>query len=499
MHDISFRILCKEGRREGKNNSSFLANKLKLKKPRREVSLSGSAEIKFARRVKKFILWSHILVPFLALLINDSRGFDQVNKPFFSEFRFPLKVYERLPIEGRAIDILSFNNNEIIWLTQTGKITAYDLKNKKIIWTFDSVSRDLIRLYSYNSFLLALSLQNYLLAFSREGKLLWPESFKFFGDRLVFFEGMVILSSLNHSLKAIEPSTGKMIWSKDLGENIIALLATPQKGIIVFGASGQIYQLQGDGQISPLGQITGQILPYVASAGNCLFLGTQEKNLICYSIQKRKKLWSAKLAGQLVTEPLPLGRHLLVAASNAVLYNLSQKNGEIRWWRSLPSRLAFPLLATGSTLIVATPNPPLLAFDFNSGQKVGEFHFDGEICCAPQLLLDKLILAIYDPLNEEGSLLLLEPHIEVTLSASQPSPQKVGTEIVFVAEAIGFDEPRFEFFLQTGGKREIVQADTSRNSWVWLPLAPGDYLIGVKVKDKKKSQEKTISFKIINE
>lgn len=463
------------------------------------MNLAWATKLRLARPIKYFALMSQILILLMVGLIDDSRGFNQVSEQFFSEFRFPLKIYDQLLVEGRIIDLLPFNHNEIFWLTETGRITAYDLKNKQIIWTFDTGQKELSCLYSYDSILLCASPQNSLWAFTREGERLWPESFKPFGGQLVFFEGMILLSTLNQNLTAIEPSTGKIIWSKNLGENISALLASPQKGIIVFGASGQIYQLFSEERISKLGQINGQILPFASLAEDALFFGTQKKDLICFSIKKRKKLWSVQLAGQLVTEPLPLDRSLFIAASNAVLYCLNQKNGEIRWWRSLPSRLAFPLLAIGSIIIAATPNPPLLAFDSNSGQKVGEFHFEGEISCPPRLLPDKLILAIYDAVNEESRLLWLEPHIEVILSSSQPSPQKVGTEIVFVAEAIGFDEPRFEFFLQSGDKKEIVQRESSRNSWMWLPLVPGDYLIGVKVKDKRKSRERTINFQIVRE
>ncbi|MCX7974770.1 MAG: PQQ-like beta-propeller repeat protein [Candidatus Aminicenantes bacterium] len=448
--------------------------------------------------MKEQILIVYLIV-FNSGLISSAAKLNKPNDQIVLEFKFPLKIYDRLPVEGRVIDLIRTSGNHLIWLNESGKITAYDCLKKEIIWTFESSQTNLTRLYSLGKIVLCADNQNYLLALSHEGKPLWPQPFRQFGGHLVSYEEKAFISSIDRKVLAIEPFTGEIIWSKDMNEDIEGLVALPQRGIIAILSSGLIFQLFFDGSEVKLGQVGQKIWPYASGRGEYLFLGTRDKGLICWHLQKRKRLWWMKLAGQLVTEPLPFGRNLYVITSNAVLYCLSQRSGEIKWWRAIPSRLAYKLLAVDPYIIVTTPNPPLLAFDLNTGQKIGEFNPETGISASPFLLDNKLIVATYDSINEAGSLLFLEPDIRITLSSSLPSPQQVGTEIIFTAEVVGFDEPRFEFFLQIGEKRTIVQRESSRNNWTWLPLAPGDYVVGVKVKDKRKSQEAVVTFQVVKE
>jgi len=85
------------------------------------------------------------------------------------------------------------------------------------------------------------------------------------------------------------------------------------------------------------------------------------------------------------------------------------------------------------------------------------------------------------------------------LVPSIPSPQKLGTDLTFTAQAVGFNKPRFEFFLEKEGKRQVVQKESERATWSWIPLDPGNYVVGVKVKDKKKTKETSLSFEILKD
>lgn len=420
-------------------------------------------------------------------------------EPNILELSFPLRIADRLPVEGRIVDLIRGSNHHLIWLNESGKITGYDWQEKKVIWNFSLSSPPLTRLWPVGEALLIQDIENNLLALSKEGNLLWSKAFEASSGPIINFHEKAIFSSTDGCLLALNPQTAEIIWSTAISAKIGALVAFSEKGVLAISQDGRIDLILPDGRPSFLGSVEANILPYGLSFNDYLFLGTQDKKIICWHLNKKKRVWSIQLGGQLVNSPLPFGKNLYVATSNAVIYCLSQKSGEIKWWRSIPSRTAYPLVLARPYLIVATLNPPLLAFDLNDGRLRGEFRPEGEICSSPLVVPNGLILPVYESSSDQGFLLFLEPDISVTLSSSLPSPQKIGTEIIFSVEAMGFDEPRYEFFLQTGDRKEIVQRESGRNTWTWLPLFPGDYVVGVRVKDKRKSRESTLTFQVIKD
>ncbi len=422
----------------------------------------------------------------------------QLSEEEVFELSFPLGIADRLPVEGRIVNLIKGAEHQLIWINESGKVTGYNLKERKVTWHFDLFSPPIGHPLIVGDILLIQDEGNNVLAFSKEGKFLWRKAFELSHSPILNFKERVIISQEDGFLVALNPQTAETIWSTMIGQKIEALIPS-EKGAMAVSQGGRIYLISPDGQLLELGLLKEKILPYGLVSGDYLFLGSQDKAMICWHLKKKKKAWSIKLGGWLVNFPLTVGKNLYVATSNAVIYCLNQKSGEIQWWRSIPSRQTYRLVSAGPYLIVATINPPILAFDLTNGQIKGEFKPEGEICFSPLVDSNRLILPIYEPQSDQGFLLFLEPDIRVILSSSMPSPQKMGTEIIFSAEAIGFEKPSYEFFLQSGDRRKIVQKESARPTWTWLPLSPGDYVIGVRVKDKKKIRERTISFQIIKD
>lgn len=446
-------------------------------------------------RILKFLALNLILTVFLAaeIILNSEPKFSEKDTSVIS---FPLRIRDSLPVEGRIVDLIAGSDQRVFWLTESGKITGYNWFEKRVIWNFHLPAKPLIRLLAVGEIVFAVDKENNLLALSQEGRLIWPEALGSFGGQIVPFESKLALSLLDGSLILLKPETGEVIWKSSVGQKIAGLAVSPKNILLAISETGQIYQFSSEGQANPSGSLKATILPYIFLSGDYLFFGTEDKKVIAWNLKKKKKAWTIELGGKLVTYPLFARENLYFATSNAVVYCLKARSGEIKWWQSIPSRLAFSLILASPYLIVATENPPLLAFDLVTGRKAGEFRPEGGICTSPLLISGGLILSVYETLSGQSSLLFLEPDIRVTLSSSLPSPQKVGTEIIFTAEAVGFEAPRYEFFLQKDEGKEVVQRESTRNSWTWLPLSPGDYLIGVRVKDKSKTREATLSFQI---
>jgi outer membrane protein assembly factor BamB len=86
--------------------------------------------------------------------------------------------------------------------------------------------------------------------------------------------------------------------------------------------------------------------------------------------------------------------------------------------------------------------------------------------------------------------------IPVSLTPQKASPQPAGEEIPFSVSAVGFSEPRYEFYVKTGDKREVVQKASEKSAWTWHAAAKGTYTVGVTVTDAKQSREVEIPFVI---
>jgi outer membrane protein assembly factor BamB len=86
--------------------------------------------------------------------------------------------------------------------------------------------------------------------------------------------------------------------------------------------------------------------------------------------------------------------------------------------------------------------------------------------------------------------------VQVSLTPQKVSPQPAGEAIAFSVSAVGFIEPRYEFYIKTGDKREVVQAASEKSTWTWNAAAEGTYTVGVAVTDAAQSKEAEIPFVI---
>ena len=86
--------------------------------------------------------------------------------------------------------------------------------------------------------------------------------------------------------------------------------------------------------------------------------------------------------------------------------------------------------------------------------------------------------------------------VQVTLTPQKASPQPAGEEIPFSVTVVGFLEPRYEFYVKTGDKREVAQVASEKSTWTWNAAAEGTYIVGVAVTDATQSKEAEIPFVI---
>ncbi len=138
----------------------------------------------------------------------------------------------------------------------------------------------------------------------------------------------------------------------------------------------------------------------------------------------------------------------------------------------------------------------LLAFDAATGKTAGPFTAGKELAANAAWVDPFLVIVQHDIPSDEGKFILLKKQVQVTLTSQKASPQPAGEEIPLSAAALGFFEPRYEFYVKSGDKREVVQKASEKGAWTWYAPAEGAYTLGVTVTDAKQSREVEIPFVI---
>ncbi len=443
--------------------------------------------------------WSFLLGVFFLVVWAFPWGKDEEKTSPLSFFlTFPLKERTFFPLSGRPGPNLVYSQNRAYAYSEAGELVCFDLKEQKIIWTF-RLSHPILTAPSLaDNNLLVVDQDNNLSCFSPEGKLLWgkklPETHE--GPQVVWDDKLILALGKNQVV-ALTTSSGEMAWRAEVDSPVRALAILSSTSLAALSSLGKIYLFSSSGRQNLVGSTGQGLLPFVFGSEDKLVLATGDRSVLCWDLKKKRPAWKLKLGGEVTANPLVVEKKLYVPASNAVLYCLSLRSGEIKWWRPLPSPSVFGLLACGETILVATLNPPLIGFDGESGRELGRWEVEGEIS-SPVFFLDNLLaIATFDPLSGKGFWRFLEPEEEVTLVSSVSPPLKSGETVTFTAVAKGFVRPRFEFSLLSREGKKVVQQENQKASWTWVPLDPGDYTLVVNVRDERRKSRASLSFQVI--
>jgi len=157
----------------------------------------------------------------------------------------------------------------------------------------------------------------------------------------------------------------------------------------------------------------------------------------------------------------------------------------------------------------------LKSFNTHTGETVGAFEAEREIRSNPLWIQPFLLINLYDPRYDKGTLVVVRKEVAVTLKESLASPQIINTQILFTATPSGFHLPEYEFSIsrvqkmyinpyffilfQEEGTEEIVQEKSEENTWDWFPEEEGLFGIGVNVTDERETAKTSVPFLIKKE
>jgi outer membrane protein assembly factor BamB len=435
---------------------------------------------------------------FLALLSVSCSLFRARVKPYPSGLIFPLAEAGRVTVEGDVNGTLvKGEDGRLYFSTDKGGLYCLEGATPKIAWQLANpvpfgcppdLAPDRILIWD---------LDNTVRCLDRAGQPVWQTKI---GDKLSTSishdEERLYIGTEPGDLIAMSQATGEELW-RFRTQGAVSAAAVFYKDSIVLGSrDGSVYLLSPTGVKRSVVALGSPVSVTPLVDGCFLYVGTEDFTFHCYDLSRGKDKWKIRAAGRALAPPSVDEKRVYLQASNSVLYALDKSGGEILWWWIAPSRSPFELGFDGERVLITSHSPLLFSLDKKSGKVAGKYEAEAEIRSNPVWADPNLILAVFESAADQGILIFFEKEVKVELSASLSSPQPVGAEINFTADASGFYLPQFEFTLRLGEEKTIVQKADDKDSWVWYPDKEGSYAVSVKVSDEKQTKETEIPFEI---
>ncbi|MBN2265314.1 MAG: PQQ-like beta-propeller repeat protein, partial [Candidatus Aminicenantes bacterium] len=140
-------------------------------------------------------------------------------------------------------------------------------------------------------------------------------------------------------------------------------------GLVVFGRSdGVIKAFDRSGRPVWERQADGACRVDPVYDRGRLYFGTEGRRFYCLRASTGKQVWSRRLQGAPAQPAVVVGRRIVVAASNSVVYVLAGRGGSILAWEAVPSRILYQLSTAGALALVSSAAPEIAFLDANAGK-----------------------------------------------------------------------------------------------------------------------------------
>jgi outer membrane protein assembly factor BamB len=413
---------------------------------------------------------------------------------------FPLVRTAVIAVDGGINPPLRFWEHAVYFTRSDGSVCAVDASERRALWTFGAENPVAVPPEPAEGGLLVLDEKNVLYVLDPEtGALRFKTPLGEAGDerpttavrgtadRIYYGTRGGLLIARQASASAAK------VWEHRAGSP--ARSGPVFAGsLILFGLDdGRLVALRSDGR--PAWSFQGRGSPSVETAvgQGRVYFATLDRYIYALDSVSGKKKWDFRLGAPASNIVASGSGRLFVTASSGVLYELSERAGDIRWWRPLPSRVLFPPVAAGSSVLGSYPGPDIAGFDIKTGDVAGSFLAEGDLLSGPCRVGSALAFVEKGPSDAKDRLVFVERDVELLVSAAPPPPRTERRPVELSATAVGFDDPKFEFFVVEGVVRVRCQGPSRKSSWVWIPSAPGELTVVVRASDKDKSREAIVT------
>jgi outer membrane protein assembly factor BamB len=309
-----------------------------------------------------------------------------------------------------------------------------------------------------------------------------------------------LLLVFKNRLEARDSDSGNSLWKYDLPtEASSSIISTPSYVFMPINSGAVIKLDRKTGQKLSQYEFKMDITSIAVSDERKLFVGSKSGRVQCYDLEKDKLSWQMDLGSLRIEYLLAHGKSVYVLTSSGLLYTLKQSGGDITWWQIVPGRTFFNPVLFQNEIIIPVLGKTIYGLNTRTGKKSSETKLGFEIKTNPLVVDDFLFIGTYDYSQDYSLVYALKKEPQIFIRPSRESPQPAGQQITFTVLVAGFENPKYEFYLQSpDGQEKLVRKASKLNAWTWFPLEPGDYIIIARVFDKKLSEKIEFRYNIIS-
>ncbi|HJS20695.1 MAG TPA: PQQ-binding-like beta-propeller repeat protein [Anaerolineales bacterium] len=186
----------------------------------------------------------------------------------------------------------------------------------------------------------------------------------------------IFLSSLEHSVFAVDKDSYEVIWREDLGSAITSPPVLATDGYLYVGSfASQLEKFDpASGDHQSVGETKDWVWGTPGSVEDNLYFGDLSGNFYAYNLEQAAYDWESVIPGNesikaITASPLALNEILLVATEAGVIYEVDQ-DGDSRLWTQPGGKIYTSPLAAGDLVLVSPMNADaiLYAYDVNGRQ-----------------------------------------------------------------------------------------------------------------------------------
>lgn len=411
--------------------------------------------------------------------------------------RFPLIEAWRLEGQGKILGITTIGNT-IVWATEDGQVYLADSQNGLIIKVINLEASLLYQpVATSNEAWLAGPDKLYCL--EENGKVRLELNLP---EKLVYpplaSQGLLFLFFADNKLEAIEASSGQTLWKYNLPAGLISAPVLSDSSVFVTLASNLILRLKkSTGEKIAEYQFKEPVCSVWQADEKYLFLALKSGKVLSFDLKKQKVSWQVSLGSQKIAWIATQGKLLYVLTSGGIVEALKASSGDLIWWESISGRISFRPVFFQKEIFIPCGSQTLTGFDLKTGKITSEINLSDEINSDVLAAGERIIVGTYNFRENKSYLYGLKKEPQLIIEASKSPPQPAGTQIVFTAQAVGFNRPKYEFYLRTGdGQEKLMRKASASNTWTWFPVKEGDYTIVVRAFDKRLTRKTELRYNI---
>jgi hypothetical protein len=228
--------------------------------------------------------------------------------------------------------------------------------------------------------------------------------------------------------------------------------------------------------------------------GNVIYYGSEQRELVQFSLNSRKTSWALKLADVLKVTPKKIGEYVAIIPEDNNIYFFN-KNGTLYWWEKLNSTWLLEPVVMKENVVVFLWDKNIKFFNYKK-KKVTTYPLNRKVKTNPVYSDDYIYVVTEDNVSEgreedEGPypshLSKIGNHYGVEIFTEPKYVKPKGKSVRFNLRPINLVEPKFEIKIvknQPGNETPVFDKTISPNdklNFIWIPAEAVEYRMIIKV------------------